>query len=162
MKKAGTITITGAQLIFKNFQGKKSQYNPEGKRNFGVLLDPEIADKLFEEGWPVKTLKPREDDPEQYEQPWMSVKVAFENFPPIVTLINSRGKKLLDEETVEQLDWSLIKYCDLVIRPYHYGPTKDRPEGGISPYLKAIYVTIEEDELAEKYAHIPDIIDDEL
>lgn len=150
------ISIEKARLIFKNFQGKRTDFNDEGNRNFGVLLDDELAEKLKRDGWRVKYLRPREDDPDHYEQPWLSVKVKFNPYPPIAVLINSRGKKKLDEDTIDQLDWSIIKNCDLIIRPYNYPAIKGRP-AGVSAYLKAIYVTISEDEFAEKYADIPDL-----
>lgn len=155
-KVTNNIKIEGARLIFKNFQGKGTQYNAEGNRNFGVILDDEIAEELEQYGWNVKRLCPREDDPEQHIQAWLPVKVKFDPYPPIVMLINSRGKKRLDEETIDQLDWSIIKNCDLIIRPYNYPASNGRP-GGVSAYLKAIYVTISEDEFAEKYADIPDL-----
>lgn len=150
------INIEGARLIFRNFQGKKSDYNEEGNRNFGVLLDEELAERLKEDGWKVKYLKPREDDPEQYRHPWLPVRVKFNQYPPIIVLINSRGKKKLDEDTIDQLDWSVIKNCDLIIRPYNYPAIKGRP-AGVSAYLKAIYVTISEDQFAQKYSDIPDL-----
>lgn len=148
-----TITIEGARLIFKNFQGKRTDFNEEGNRNFGVILDEELAETLARDGWNIKRLKP---DEEGYEQPWMSVKVKYGKIPPIAILINSRGKIRLNEETIDQLDWSRIKTCDLIIRPYNYPAIGGRP-AGVSAYLKAIYVTIKEDELAEKYADIPDL-----
>lgn len=150
------ISIEGAKLIFKNFQGKKTDYNDEGNRNFGVLLDDELADKLKADGWRVKYRPARDDDPDRYEQPWLSVKVKFNPYPPIAVLINSRGKKKLTEETIDQLDWSIIKNCDLIIRPYNYPAIKGRP-AGVSAYLKAIYVTISEDAFAEKYADVRDL-----
>lgn len=150
------IRIEGASLIFKNFQGKASNYNDEGNRNFGVLLDDEVAEQLERDGWNVKHLKPRPDDPQQYRQPWLSVKVKFNPYPPVAMLINSRGKKRLVEETIDQLDWSIIKNCDLIIRPYNYPSVGGRP-AGVSAYLKAIYVTISEDEFSDKYADIPDL-----
>lgn len=159
-KVTSNINIEGARLIFKNFQGKKSDYNDEGNRNFGVLLDDDLAEQLMADGWPVKHLRPKEDDPDHYEQPWLPVKVKFNPYPPIAVLINSRGKKKLDEDTIDQLDWSIIRNCDLIIRPYNYPAIKGRP-AGVSAYLKAIYVTISEDEFAEKYGDIPDLDDQE-
>lgn len=153
-KITSNIRISDARLIFKNFQGKKTEYNDEGNRNFGVLLDDDLAEQLKEDGWRVKYRPPREDDPDQYEQPWLSIKVRFNPYPPIAVLINSRGKKKLTEETIDQLDWSRIVNCDLIIRPYNYPAIKGRP-AGVSAYLKAIYVTISEDEFEEKYAGIP-------
>lgn len=157
-KRLGNIRITGARLIYRNFQGKKTDFNAEGNRNFGVVLDDELAEELKLDGWNVKYRKPKEDDPEQYRQPWLPVKVRFGKIPPIVTLINSRGKKKLDEETIDQLDWSWIEDCDLVIRPYEYPAMQGRP-AGVSAYLKAIYVTIHEDEFEAKYADVPDLDD---
>lgn len=155
-KVTGNVRIEGARLIFKNFQGKKSEYNDAGNRNFGVLLDEDLAEQLEMDGWKVKRLRPRPDDPDQYEQPWLSVKVKFNPYPPIAVLINSRGKKKLDEDTIDQLDWSIIKNCDLIIRPYNYPAMGGRP-AGVSAYMKAIYVTISEDEFEGKYADIPDL-----
>lgn len=157
-KVTGNLRIENAKLIFKNFAGNRTDFNAQGSRNFGVLLDDETAERLSEDGWPVKYLKPREDDPEQYQQPWMKVKVRFNNYPPIITLINSRGKKKLTEETVDQLDWTIIEKCDLIISPYNYPAMNGRP-GGVTGYLKAIYVTIVEDEFEEKYADLVDLDD---
>lgn len=157
-EKIKNIQIEGARLILKNFQGKKTQYNEEGNRNFGVLLDEEIAQRCIKDGWSVRRLKPREDDPEQYEQPWIKVKIKYGNIPPIAVLINSRGKMPLDEELIGQLDWTMIKNCDVIIRPYQW---EMGGQTGVSAYLKAIYVTVQEDEFAEKYVNIPDIVDNE-
>lgn len=156
VKVTNNIRIRGAKLIFKNFQGKRTDFNDEGNRIFGVLLDDDLAEELKCDGWRVKYLRPREDDPDQYEQPWLQVKVKFNPYPPIAVLINSRGKKKLTEETIDQLDWSIITNCDLIIRPYNYPAIKGRP-AGVSAYLKAIYATISEDEFVTKYADIPDL-----
>lgn len=150
------ISIEGAKLIFQNFQGKKTEYNEAGNRNFGVLLDDGLAEDLIRDGWRVRFLRPKEDDPEQYKQPWLPVKVKFNPFPPIINLINSRGRVKLTEDDVDQLDWSVIINCDLIIRPYNYPAMAGRP-AGVSAYLKAMYVTISEDEFARKYADVPEL-----
>lgn len=155
-KVTSNIRIEGARLIFKNFQGEKKQYNKEGDRNFGVLLNDDLAEELERDGWNVKYRPPREDDPDQHAQAWLPVKVKFDPYPPVAVLINSRGKMKLDEETIGQIDWSYIKNCDLIIRPYNYPAFNNNP-GGVAAYLKAIYVTINEDEFVEKYADIPDL-----
>lgn len=155
------IKIEDARLIFRNFQGKGTQYNAEGNRNFGVLLEDELAEAAAADGWNVKYLKPRADDPEQYSQPWLPVKVRYGDYPPIAVLITSRGKTKLNEDTIGQLDWTIVKNCDLIIRPYNYPAMQGRP-AGVSAYLKSIYVTAAEDELAEKYADIPDADGDDM
>lgn len=150
------VNLENATLIFKNFSGRVSEYNKEGSRSFGVLIDDDLAGRLENDGWRVKYLRPREDDPDDHRQAWLPVKVKFNNYPPSITLINSRGKKRLDEDTVEQLDWSRFKKCDLVIRPYNYPEIAGRP-AGVAAYLKAMYVTLDEDEFEMRYNDIPDI-----
>lgn len=153
-KVMSNIKIEGARLIFKNFQGKGSNFNKKGDKNFGVLIDDELAEDLKEDGWRIKYRPPREDDPEKHEQAWLPVKVKFGKYPPIAVLITSRGKTRLDEETIGQLDWTAIKTVDLIIRPYNYPEANGRP-AGVAAYLKSIYVTVNEDDLALKYADIP-------
>lgn len=155
-KVTSNINLEDAKLIFKNFAGKPGEFNAEGNRNFGVLIPDNLVDDLIADGWKVKFLRPREDDPDQYAQPWLPVKVKFGQIPPIAVLITSRGKCRLTEETIDQLDWSIIKTCDVIIRPYNYPALHGRP-AGVSAYLKAIYATIQEDEFAGKYAGIPDL-----
>lgn len=155
-KITNNITIENAKIIFKNFQGREGDYNKAGDRNFGVLLNDDDAEIFARDGWPVKYLKPQQDDPKQYRQPWMPVKVRFGKFPPIAALITSRGKTKLTEETIGQIDSAYIKNVDLIIRPYNY-PATPYCQAGVSAYLKAIYVTIYEDELTLKYGDIPDM-----
>lgn len=160
-KNTKQLRIENAKLIFKNFQGKRTDYNAEGNRNFGVIIDdPEFARVLEEEGWKIRKLPPRGDDPESKEILWVKVKVKYGDYPPIATLITSGGKIRLDEETIGQLDWSRIRTCDVVISPYHYPSFNGNP-AGIAAYLKAIYVTVDEDEFEMKYRDIP-YMDDEF
>lgn len=158
-KVISNITIEDAKIIFKNFQGKEGPYNRAGERNFGVLIDDDDAKVLANDGWNIKFLSPREEDPDQHPQAWLPVKVKFGKIPPTAVLITSRGKVKLTEETIGQLDWSYFKTVDLVIRPYNYPAFGGRETGGISAYLKAIYVTIQEDDLSLKYGDVPEMDD---
>ena len=141
------ITIEGARLAFRNFSGKEGKFNPPGKRNFCVLLDENLAQSLQRYGWNVRWLNPREegDRPQGYIQ----VSVVFENMPPKIVLISSRGKTVLTEEEVNILDWAEIANVDLVIRPYNW---EVNGKTGVKAYCKALYVTIVTDILEEKYS----------
>lgn len=150
------IQIEGARLVCRNFTGAKNDFNDEGNRNFGILLDEQLAEDLAKDGWSIKRFKPKPDDPEQYAQPWIKVKVKFGKIPPIINLITSRGKTRLDEDTVDQLDWCRIANADVIVRPYNYPAMPGRP-AGVSAYLKALYVTVQEDEFADKYSNIPEV-----
>lgn len=152
--KIGNIVLEGAKLIFRNFQGKVSQYNKNGEKTVGVLLPDDIAMQAEADGWKVKHLNPREDDPEQYRQPWLPVKLSYKFYPPTVVLITNRGKTILNEDGIGMLDWANIQNVDIVIRPYAYPGVNGGPSG-ISAYVKSLYVTIQEDEFADKYADLP-------
>jgi len=149
------ITIFGAKLIFKNFQGKVSSYNKNGEKTVGVLLPDDIAAKAEADGWNVKRLKPREDDPE-YRQPYLTVKVNYKFYPPEIYIVTSRGKTIQTEQSVATLDWANIQNVDIVIRPYHYPSVNGQP-AGISAYVKSMVVTLDEDDVLKKYADVPDV-----
>ena len=144
--------MEGVRIIFRNFSGKEGQYNREGDRNFGVLLDDKVAEAMAADGWNVKWLKPREDvEEEETEKPWLSVSVNFKGRPPRIVIITSRGRTNLDESAIEMLDWADILNVDLIVRPYEWTV---QGKSGIKAYLQSIYVTIEEDPLERKYAEM--------
>jgi hypothetical protein len=110
-----------------------------------------MAQKLIDDGWNIKERAPREegDDPSYYLQ----VAVSFDNIPPKVFMITSRNKTQLDAESIGNLDYAEIKNVDLTIRPYCWEiPGKDGTKSGVKAYVKNMYVTIEEDVFADKYA----------
>ena len=150
-KVTNNITIENAKLMFRNFSGKEGQYNPEGRRNFCVLLGKDISKTLEHDGWNVKYLKPK--DPSDDEQAYLQVAVSFDPYPPKIVLISSSGKTNIEEDEVNILDWAEIANVDLIIRPYNW---ERNGKGGVKAYLKALYVTIVEDELEAKYRDVPD------
>lgn len=146
------LTIENARIMFRNFSGEEGKYNRKGDRNFCVLLENTVAGQLALDGWNIRYLKPRDNDPDDLPQAYMPVKVSFENFPPQVYLITSKSKTQLDEDNISTLDWAEIERCDLIIRPYNW---EVNGKTGVKAYLKTGYFTIAEDAFADRYSDIP-------
>jgi hypothetical protein len=146
------VVMEGVRIIFRNFAGKETEFNREGDRNFAFSWMT-IAQAMSEDGWNVKMLKPREDaDEGETEQPYLPVSVNFKKGrPPRIVMITGRGRTNLEEVDVELLDWADIKNVDLIVRPYSW---EVNGKTGIKAYLQSMYVTIEEDELEQKYAEM--------
>lgn len=145
------IEIRNAQIGFRNFSGKETQYNPKGRRVFSVFLEPEVGATLAKDGWNVKYRDPREEgDPPQI---FLTVRVAYAKFPPRIVLIKGKVSKVdLDEEDVHQLDSAEIKKVDLTISPYNWEVGNKR---GVTAYLKSMWVTIIPDPFEEDYSDVP-------
>lgn len=146
-RESNELVLRKAQLIYRNFAGKPSQYNAEGKRNTCVFIDdPELVDKLAADGWNVKFTKPRDeqDEPRAY----IRINVNFDSYePPKIVTVNNRGRTELTEEDVNMLDWADIDYVNMVVNPWRH----NNGGGGTSGYLQGMHVVLRPDILEEIY-----------
>ena len=144
-------TVEGARIIFRNFSGEEGQYNRAGDRNFAVVLDPEVAGAMEQDGWNVKTLKPRNEEEEETPVPYIQVAVSYKNRPPKIVQLTNGGQTRthINEELVDTLDWAEIQNVDLIARGYDWNVNGLT---GTKAYLKTMFITIEEDALERKYA----------
>lgn len=143
------IVIENARIGFRNFSGEEGKFNPKGRRNFCVFLDTELGEVLQDDGWNIRWLEPREEEDEK--QAYLQVAVRYNNIPPKIVQITSRGQTILDEDMVGVLDWAEIENVDVIIRPYNWEVSGKK---GVKAYVKSMYVTILEDEFAHKYNDI--------
>lgn len=135
------IVIENARIWARNFKGEEHlPYNPKGRRNFCLTLDPEMAQDMIDVGWNVKY--------DRDDIPYIPVTVSYDKYPPKIYKVTSRGKTLLDEDTVGDLDEDEIVNVDLIIRPYCWDVSG---KSGIKAYVEKMYVTIQENALYDKY-----------
>ena len=89
----GDISIENAVIIWSNFEGRPTEWNPKGgKRTFNVVLPRKIADQLSKEGWNVKVREPRDED----DDPLIFTEVVLNmdsQYPPRVFLALSSKEK---------------------------------------------------------------------
>lgn len=155
--KKNNISLEDAKIGYKNFSGAEGNFNPKGRRNFCVFLESELGERLQQDGWNVKWGTPKEegDDP----LPYIQVAVQYKNVPPRIVLISQTqsgdilGKTLLDETSVNILDWADIRNVDLIITPYDW---EVGGKNGVKAYVKSMYVTIAVDDFESKYNNVPD------
>lgn len=158
------LILEDVRIKFRNLRGEAGKFNRAGDRSFSVILPNEdLAKKLKEDGWNVRSRVMNEDGDIQYTLP---VSVMYQNFkgepvrnPPRIYLIAGNVKTELEEDTVSQVDFADIQSVDLTIRPYAW--ENDRGSG-VKAYLKNMYVTVSVDRLDQKWSHLDDGEDDEL
>lgn len=145
-KVTSNISVGNAKIVLRNFSGKAGKYNAAGVRSFCVLFDEDMAKQLSADGWNIKYFSPREEgDP---PQAYLKVAVSYTSRPPSVMMITQNGKMMLDEESINVLDWADIENIDLIISPYNW---EVGDKFGVKAYLRTMYATVVEDEFASKY-----------
>jgi len=148
-KKIPPVTIENAKLIYRNFGGVAKKFNAKGLRNFHVVLDPGVAQMLERDGWNVRWNDPKDDG--DVASASIKVSIRFDNYPPRIVIISSKGKTVLDEDSVDILDWAEIQSCDVQLSPYSWEVDKKQ---GIKAYLRKMFVTLNEEDLESKYSDV--------
>lgn len=152
------LIVENAELLygsFRNFEGRKTNYNEKGKRNFNLQVDPEYIPLLIEAGINVKYFKADLDDEDQSEKPgFVKVNVNYEGHrPPIIRVRKGVNGEFVDYTEAEAalLDMMVFDSVDLVLNPSIYDV---RGQKGVSLYLNSGYFTSHVDPIAEKYERL--------
>lgn len=131
MPNMRAVVIENAQFVFKNFEGKKRQYNSyDGDRNFGLLLDKDLSDKLRHYGYDVRT---------ESNQDFLRVVVcSHKNQLFIKRFTRDLKEVLIDIEDYNLLDNFDLNNVTVVIMPYQW-VVKEKT--GIKAFLYALTYT---------------------
>jgi len=144
---------------YKNFTGRKNEYNPLGYRSFCLIIDdPAFADQLRNDGWNVKIRAPKDEGelPVQYLQVRLSFTDDESNTSgnvfkdPTVRRVCNGTIVDLDRNTTAQLDDDEILYVDVRLRPSYWN-VRANGRTGYTGYVKELYANVEES-LGSKYA----------
>jgi hypothetical protein len=150
----GKFLVDEARITFRNFAGAAGNFNAAGKRNFHLLLPPDVAAALEAEGFNVKYLKPREEG--EIPQAHLKINVNMDsNIPPKIFVITSKGRRQFTEDMLAMLDWADFAKIDLIFSKYK----RDWPDGRttVTAYLQTFFGTVREDELELRYADVPEL-----
>ena len=124
--------VTDAQILsmpFRNFEGRKSEYNPMGEKEFGVIIDdPELAQQMAADNWNVKTLTNRDGREYLYgikvdgdDLHWVKIKVKYHKNngeptnPPIIKIRTTNNEINYGEADLKELDTADLMNVDLKI-----------------------------------------------
>lgn len=132
-------------ILFRNFSKAPDKFNPEGPRNanFWVVLEPEKAQELIEEGFNVKQKENRDGDLEYRLQVSVS-----DLYPPTIVKVCGKVKTSLDKETMATLDRDELEKVDLVLSK---GKWEFGGKTGVKAWLDKGYFTIVKDKFDDRY-----------
>lgn len=124
--------VPGKDIIFRNFSGGPTAFNPNNKdRTFGLVIeDEEFARTLEREGWKIKWFEPKNDGDER--NAYLIVKVQFRPVVPKVYIENqNKSHTRVTEDIVGTLDDADISNVRIALngRQVH-------PQNGGNPYPK--------------------------
>ena len=140
----GDLEVQGAGIIFKNFSGAPTEFNPAGgKRTFSLVLPKELADDLAEEGWNIRRRSAKDDGDEDMFYTEIVVNMNSK-YPPKLHILyryDDREKLvLLDEASLDELDNNLLSDVDILIHPFNHGRSNSAG-ATVKGYLKSLYAT---------------------
>lgn len=149
------ITIRDANITKTNFAGRADDrgFDQEGKRYILVRLDPDDADRLRADGWPVKRTKERPERPDYEPYDFLKIKINFNGFyyqglrkSSRVYMVTKNNNTLLEADDAYKLDENYIEKADIKVDLVYY-KTYDQ----WSVVLESGFFTIEPDDLYEEY-----------
>lgn len=137
---------------FSHFDGREDTFNPAGAYNFQIILDEDVAEKLSEIGWNVRTMAGLEEgDPPEY---LLKVKISYKYEPPKIYLIKGDRKIRAEERDLADIRRDTCEQIDVIITPSRWVVGGN---SGISAYAKELYAKVKESRFEAKYQDLQEI-----
>lgn len=150
-KKVPKLNIENANILpggWRNFAGRETEINRDGKRTFCVVIPEDMVEVLTADGWNVKERR-YEDEPENTFH-FLTVNVSYRGYyPPEIAIFANGVRTDLDQDTVGQIDRMRIKKASLSINPSRWDVNG---KTGISAYLDCLYIAIDEEAWKSNFA----------
>lgn len=153
------LVLENCKIIHRNFEGRPTKFNKVGGvKSFSVVIEPENVENLINLGWHVVEKFSKNDENRENPYYTMDVKVNYKSKrTPEIYVCTSKKKTKLDEETVKTIDYADIVDCSMILHPFKYDENSN-----VTAYLDVLYVTINDNVLADKFDYLPlDGADDE-
>lgn len=119
-KDKGLVEIDDARIIWPNFTGAPTKYNPNGgKYEFNIIIPTEeLMQDLLNDGWRVKITPPQDDFDEPLRT--LNIKIGLNGYrPPAIWVVDGINRVKITPETIHTLEGVEIEHVDLDISPYH-------------------------------------------
>jgi hypothetical protein len=153
-KEKKLISIENSNFIYRtNFSGdpERDSFGSDARIANIIIPDHEQARELIDEGFNVKTTKPREGEEEDFVPTYfVPIKVNYDtDWPPKIYLVTGDADPvLLDEDSIDVLDKCYVLNVNAILNPYQNPRT-----GRSSLYVRTMYVEqdIEDDPFAHRY-----------
>jgi len=137
---------------FSHFDGREDTFNALGDHNFQVILPDDVADRLREEGWNVRTMDGYEEgDPPEH---LLKVKISYKYEPPKIYLIKGDRKLRADERDLADIRRDTCEQIDVIITPSRWVAGGN---SGITAYTKELYAKVKESRFSAKYAEFEEL-----
>ena len=153
------LKIKNPEIFQINFAGRITDRNPNGRRQFSWKIPTdELAEQLKADGWNVWYTKESEKYGES--RPCIDVEIRYHQekelqyLNPKIYKVTSKKKTLLTEDLVADLEKDEIIDIDLWINPSYWNVNG---KSGIKAYVDTMWITVEEDDTIEKYAHLDEV-----
>jgi len=140
-KQLKLLEARNAVLIYKNMEGRQTDYNDIGKRNFCLVVTKEVADLLYSNGANVKVKDPENGESNPLYLVKVNVGIDQGVTPPEVKLFITKPdgrhvERNLDSTTIGILDKASIDLWAVECRVYRNAKKKTT-----SLYLSKLYAS---------------------